>query len=118
VRSPRREDLYAEAARHKYLNVAGVSVHIGSQIVDALRSLRHWNGSRPGRELRDHGTIFVTSMQAAAWGFPIREPLHDFRKEISAYAQAVIEPLRGLNVHLLLERGGSIDRAPEAAEEN
>jgi len=103
------EALYAEAARHPHLQVAGVSVHIGSQISDVrsfgaalsrvaalVRRLR-----RAGHEIR-----FVDAGGGLA--IPYRGARHDFRRQFAAYARAVLRPLRGLDVRLLLEPGRAI----------
>ena len=103
------ESLYSEAARHRKLRVAGVSVHIGSQISDVrsfgaalarvaalVRRLR-----RAGHEIR-----FVDA--GGGLSIPYRGPRHDFRSQFALYARAVVRPLRGLRVRLLLEPGRAI----------
>jgi diaminopimelate decarboxylase len=102
--------LYAKAASSKYLRVRGVSVHIGSQITDVapfgeamarvaelVRSLR---GDGHPIEFIDAGGGLGISYEKASGT--------EFAQSITAYAQAVAEPLRGLNIHLLLEPGRSI----------
>jgi diaminopimelate decarboxylase len=102
--------LYAKAASSKYLRVRGVSVHIGSQITDVapfgeamarvaelVRSLR---GDGHAIEFIDAGGGLGISYEKASGT--------KFAESITAYAQAVAEPLRGLNIHLLLEPGRSI----------
>jgi len=101
--------LYAEAAKQPYLEVAGVSVHIGSQITDVgsfqeaiervadlVRTLR-----QQGHDIRyiDAGGGLGISYEGAQ---------ENFEKQIAAYARAVLGPLRGLKLHLLLEPGRSI----------
>jgi diaminopimelate decarboxylase len=101
--------LYAKAAKLPYLKVAGVSVHIGSQITDVssfaaalervadlVRALR-----AEGHDIRyvDAGGGLGISYEGAA---------ENIADQISAYARAVIKPLRRLNAHLLLEPGRSI----------
>jgi diaminopimelate decarboxylase len=103
-------ELYRKAARAKYLRPAGVSVHIGSQIRDVttfgeameavvamVKDLR-----TQGHDIRyvDAGGGLGISYEPAAPG--------DFSAETKRYAKAVLEPLRGLGVHLLLEPGRSI----------
>ena len=118
--------LYSEAAKHASLAVAGVSVHIGSQIVDVstfrealerVRELvRELRGA--GHEIRyvdaggglgisyqvqaDHGTADATGLK------PWPMTLEPFASQVAAYAKAVLEPLSGLDVHVLLEPGRSI----------
>ena len=106
---PEAQTLYALAARQPYLDVAGVSVHIGSQITDVgtfqealarvaefIRRLR-----REGHDIRyiDAGGGLGISYEGAE---------QSFEKQIAAYAKAVTQPLRGLKLHLLLEPGRSI----------
>jgi len=106
---PEAGTLYSKAAKHRYLKVAGVSVHIGSQITDVssftdalervadlVRSLR-----TQGHDIRyvDAGGGLGISYEGAA---------EKFAQRISAYARAVLKPLRRLKVHLLLEPGRSI----------
>ena len=101
--------LYAQAAKQPYLKVAGVSVHIGSQIADVgtfqealervadlVRTLR-----KQGHDIRyiDAGGGLGISYEGAQGSF---------EKQIPAYAKAVLGPLRGLKLHLLLEPGRSI----------
>jgi diaminopimelate decarboxylase len=101
--------LYAEATRHAHLRVAGVSVHIGSQITDltsftdALRRV-----AELVRELRSSGHDIRYVDAGGGLGIPYREDAEPFTKQLAAYAKAVMEPLRGLDVHLLLEPGRSI----------
>ena len=102
--------LYAKAARSKYLKIRGVSVHIGSQITDVtpfreamsrlaelVRTLRG-----DGHEIRfiDAGGGLGISYQKAHGT--------QFAESVRSYAQAIEDPLRGLDVHLLLEPGRAI----------
>jgi diaminopimelate decarboxylase len=106
---PEAERLYEEAARHPYLSVAGVSVHIGSQISD----VRSFGAAMARiatlvRRLRTlgHSIRFVDAGGGLA--IPYTGSRHDFRAQFVAYARAVSTPLRNLGVHLLLEPGRSI----------
>jgi diaminopimelate decarboxylase len=100
--------LYARAAKSKYLQVAGVSVHIGSQITNVspfaaamgriaelVKQLR-----RDGHRIKfvDAGGGLGIDYQAA----------QDFEAWAGEYARAVTGPLRGLGIKLLLEPGRSI----------
>ncbi len=102
-------ELYAEAARQAYLNVAGVSVHIGSQIRDvssfaaALKRVANLV-----RELRAQGHDIRYVDAGGGLGISYEDAPGDFAKQIFTYAQAVLRPLHGLKVHLLLEPGRSI----------
>ena len=102
--------LYQQATAAKYLKVAGVSVHIGSQITEMepfrlamekvatlVRQLRH----------QEFGISFVD----AGGGLGIAYHPTDrasFEAQIQRYAQAVTAPLQGLKIHLLLEPGRSV----------
>jgi diaminopimelate decarboxylase len=102
--------LYAEAARSKYLDIAGVSVHIGSQIVSvepfqaAMQRV-----SNLVQELRQDG-LDVRYVDAGG-GLGISyspETEFDFESRVSNYAAALLQGLEGLKVHLLLEPGRAI----------
>jgi diaminopimelate decarboxylase len=101
--------LYAEASRLQYLKVAGVSVHIGSQITDvapfAETVVRLADFVR---DLRVDGHKIDYVDIGGGLGIAYQEPAADLADYVAAYAQAVTRPLRGLNVHLLLEPGRSI----------
>jgi diaminopimelate decarboxylase len=101
--------LYAKAFGARYLKVAGVSVHIGSQItevapfaeaVDRVADLV--------RELRADGHRVEYVDTGGGLGIGYQEPGLEFTECVAKYAQAVTNPLRGLNVHLLLEPGRAI----------
>jgi len=102
-------ELYAEAARLPYLKVAGVSVHIGSQIADvssfaaALERVADLV-----RELRNRGHEIRYVDAGGGLGISYEGTQQDFSEQIAAYADAVLRPLRGLDVHLLLEPGRAI----------
>ncbi len=101
--------LYARAAKEPYLKVAGVSVHIGSQITDvstfqeALERVADLV-----RELRQQGHDIRYIDAGGGLGISYEGAQESFEKQISAYAKAVLGPLRGLKVHLLLEPGRAI----------
>ena len=102
------QELYARAAQSKWLEVAGVSCHIGSQITsagpfgealkkvaDLVRGLR-----RDGHSIRyvDAGGGLGISYSGG----------DDFGSRVTQYAEVVKSALHGLDVHLLLEPGRSI----------
>jgi diaminopimelate decarboxylase len=106
---PEARTLYALAAKQPYLKVAGVSVHIGSQITDV--------GSF--QEALDRVAVFVRALRkqghdiryidaGGGLGISYEGMQASFQKQIAAYARAVLAPLRGLKLHLLLEPGRSI----------
>jgi diaminopimelate decarboxylase len=117
--------LYAKASGTRHLKVAGVSVHIGSQITEMepfaatmervaalVRELR-----QDGHEIEyidaggglgiayEGGGTDVSSVTA---GGDARLSITDFADYASQYAQALLGPLRGLKVRLLLEPGRAI----------
>lgn len=120
--------LYAKASGTRHLKVTGVSVHIGSQItelepfaatmervaalVDELRSDGH------GIDYVDAGGGLGIAYGTAGGGTggdpstntgqAARLSIADFGEYASKYAEALLAPLRGLKVHLLLEPGRSI----------
>jgi diaminopimelate decarboxylase len=106
---PEARALYALAAKQPYLNVAGVSVHIGSQISDvgsfqaALERVADLI-----RDLRAHGHDIRYIDAGGGLGISYEGAQGNFEKQIAAYARAVLAPLRGLKLHLLLEPGRSI----------
>ena len=102
--------LYAQASRMPYLEVAGVSVHIGSQITDPAPFGEAIDRVADlVRALRDdgHSIQYVD----AGGGLGIDYDGSSFGKFgdcVARYAQAITDPLRRLKVHLLLEPGRSI----------
>ena len=101
--------LYAEASAVRYLRVAGVSVHIGSQITEVAPFAEA--AARVAdfvRELRadGHRVDFVDT--GGGLGIPYQEPGSKFADYVAAYTRAITHPLRGLGVHLLIEPGRSI----------
>ena len=102
--------LYERAADAKWLEVAGVSVHIGSQIT----SVEPFGAAMERvaelvRALQSHGHCI--RYVDAGGGLGIRydaQELPEFAEHVKAFAKAVTRPLRGLGVHLLLEPGRSI----------
>jgi len=102
--------LYAKASGARYLQVRGVSVHIGSQITDvapfgeAMARLADLV-----RELRADGHRIDYIDAGGGLGIAYEKPSAlDFSAGVAAYARALAAPLRGLSVRLLLEPGRSI----------
>ena len=106
---PEARTLYAQAAKQPYLKVAGVSVHIGSQITDvgtfqeALERVADLV-----RVLRQEGHDIRYIDAGGGLGISYEGAQKSFEKQIAAYARTVLGPLRGLKLHLLLEPGRSI----------
>jgi len=102
--------LYREMAKSKYLDVTGISVHIGSQIVsvdpfnaamervaELARTLRS-----DGHDIRyiDAGGGLGIHYGAGEWP--------NFGEVAQQYAAAVSKPLAALGVHVLLEPGRTV----------
>ena len=106
---PEARKLYALAAEERYLDVAGVSVHIGSQITDPgsfREALERVAELVRGLRQAGHDIRYVDA--GGGLGIPYEGAQVDFEKQIALYSRAVLRPLRGLKVHLLLEPGRSI----------
>jgi diaminopimelate decarboxylase len=101
--------LYAEAAKHSNLRVAGVSVHIGSQITD-LSSFRDAlkRVAELVKELRAAGHDIRYVDAGGGLGIPYHGPKELFVELVKAYAEALLKSIKHLRVHLLLEPGRSI----------
>jgi len=102
--------LFQQAAEARHLSVAGVSVHIGSQITEMepfAASLERV--AELIRQLREGGHRI--SYVDAGGGLGISYEGTDqrgFEEYVTGYARAVTGPLARLKVHLLLEPGRSI----------
>ena len=105
-------DLYTHAARSRYLDVAGVSVHIGSQITSAApfgSALKRVAEIVRALTANGHNIRYVD----AGGGLGIvykREDSEesDFASRFKSYATELGGALEGLNVKLLLEPGRAI----------
>jgi diaminopimelate decarboxylase len=101
--------LYAKASGARYLKVAGVSVHIGSQITDVAPFAEAVaRVADLVRELRTDGHSMDYVDTGGGLGIAYQEPALEFAEYVARYASAVTGPLRELNVHLLLEPGRAI----------
>jgi diaminopimelate decarboxylase len=102
--------LYAKAATLHNLRVRGVSVHIGSQITDvAPFGEAMARVADLVRILRCDGHLIEYVDAGGGLGIAYEKPdSREFSQQATAYARALIAPLRGLDVHLLLEPGRSI----------
>ncbi|MBZ5573163.1 MAG: diaminopimelate decarboxylase [Acidobacteriia bacterium] len=102
--------LYAQAAQAEHLNIAGVSVHIGSQITDVRPFAAAMERvAELVRKLRaqGHAITYVDAGGGLGIGYGDGEQ-GNFSRQAASYAEAVLAPLRGLDVHLLLEPGRCI----------
>jgi diaminopimelate decarboxylase len=101
--------LYAKGSQAKYLKVAGISVHIGSQITDVAPFAEATaRVAELIRQLRADGHKIDYVDTGGGLGIAYQKPEIDFGEYVASYARAVTDPLRGLNVHLLLEPGRAI----------
>ncbi|HXZ28170.1 MAG TPA: diaminopimelate decarboxylase, partial [Terriglobales bacterium] len=94
--------------REKYLEVAGVSAHIGSQITAfAPFAAMARRLASLVRVLRADGHRIDYLDLGGGLGIPYRSG-REAASLFAAYARAVTQPLRGLKVHLLLEPGRAL----------
>jgi diaminopimelate decarboxylase len=102
--------LYRQASQDKHLRTAGVSVHIGSQITDVRPFARAMETVADlVRELRMQGHAIRYVDAGGGLGIDYeRESDSHFAEWARTYAQSVLPPLQGLDLHLLLEPGRSI----------
>jgi diaminopimelate decarboxylase len=106
---PEARKLYAEAAKQPYLKVAGVSVHIGSQITEVGNfqdALTRVSDLVRGLQKQGHDILYIDA--GGGLGISYEGPQQNFEKQIAAYAKAILGPLRELKIHLLLEPGRSV----------
>jgi diaminopimelate decarboxylase len=100
--------LYRQAAQNRYLQVAGVSVHIGSQITEfGPVSAAMERVADLVRELRRDGHQIEYVDAGGGLGISYDGP-QDFAATVTEYARAVKRPLESLKVKVLLEPGRSI----------
>lgn len=107
---PDAGELYRHGSQKPYLRARGVSVHIGSQITDieAFGEAMQRVASLV-RKLRDEGHDIRYVDAGGGLGIPYAGSVDDdFAAQIQGYAAALLEPLRDLDLHLLLEPGRSI----------
>jgi diaminopimelate decarboxylase len=103
-------ELYGKAGRSKFLTVAGVSVHIGSQITDvAPFGEAMARVAELVRELRSdgHRIDYIDAGGGLGISYERSDP-RQFAERSAEYAECLSRPLRALNIHLLLEPGRSI----------
>jgi diaminopimelate decarboxylase len=105
--------LYQKAARDKQLKVAGVSLHIGSQITDVSPfAIAVERATDLVQELAHdgHKIAFLDVGGGLGVSYSSSQPI-DFPDQAAAYAKAITAPLKNLGKlqpHLLLEPGRSI----------
>ena len=101
-------EIYARIREEKYLQAAGISVHIGSQITD-MEPFRQamLRVAELARQLTADGHRIRYVDAGGGLGISYQGE-DDFAARVPAYARAVLAPLRGLKVHLLLEPGRAL----------
>ena len=105
IRQARR--LYAEAAQFDWLEPAGISVHIGSQITDVapFREAMERVVTLAEQLMRDGLNIGYIDA-GGGLGIPYDgSHRNHFEASVRDYAKAVLGPLSGSSFHLLLEPG-------------
>jgi len=102
--------LYARASEMKSLEIAGISVHIGSQITDVKPFAATMERvAELTRALRADGLAIKYVDAGGGLGIAYENhSLPGFAEHVASYADALLRPLRGLKVHLLLEPGRCI----------
>lgn len=105
-------ELYRRAAAEKYLLVAGVSLHIGSQICEVTpfrQALERVAGLVSQLYADGHDVRFIDAGGGLGISYQGASE-QDFRELARRYAEAITLPLRSLKTkpHLLLEPGRSI----------
>jgi diaminopimelate decarboxylase len=102
--------LYARASEMKFLTVAGVSVHIGSQITDMqpfAATMERVAELTQALRADGHAIKYVDAGGGLGIAYE-KQGLPGFSEYVVSYADALLKPLRDLKVHLLLEPGRSI----------
>lgn len=105
--------LYQRAARQRYLRVAGVSLHIGSQITDVApfrAAVERAISLIQDLAADGHGIRYFDAGGGLGISYDSTKPV-DFPAQTRSYADAITEPLQRLGKstpHLLLEPGRSI----------
>lgn len=108
-------ELYRRGAEERWLTPAGVSVHIGSQITDVAPFRQAMERvAALVQSLRQRGLAIRFVDAGGGLGISYRHPsardfsAGDFSAKAQRYANAVMQPLKDLGVHLLLEPGRAI----------
>jgi diaminopimelate decarboxylase len=102
--------LYARVSATRYLQISGVSVHIGSQITDiAPFATAMERVAQLVRELKGDGHRIEYVDAGGGLGIDYGDlALPEFTDYVNSYAAALLRPLPGLGVHLLIEPGRSL----------
>jgi len=102
--------LYARASEMRSLEIAGVSVHIGSQITDVkpfTATMKRLANLIRALRANGHAIKYVDAGGGLGIAYE-SQTLPAFSEYVASYADALLKPLRDLRVHLLLEPGRCI----------
>jgi len=110
IRIEEARSLYARASEKSCLKIAGVSVHIGSQITDMKPFAAAMERvAELVRALRADGHAIEYVDAGGGLGIDYKnEDSAGFAEYVTKYAEAILQPLQGLRLHLLLEPGRCI----------
>jgi diaminopimelate decarboxylase len=102
--------LYSRASEMKSLEIAGVSVHIGSQITDVKPFAATMERvAELAQVLRADGHAIKYVDAGGGLGIAYEnQNMPGFAEHVASYANALLKPLRELKIHLLLEPGRCI----------
>ena len=103
--------LYSRALQSNVLRPMGVSVHIGSQIIEFSAFTETMTRvTSLIRELRQAGVpiSFLDAGGGLGIDYYKSEEVEQFAERAKSYAQAITEPIKELKVHLILEPGRSL----------
>jgi diaminopimelate decarboxylase len=101
--------LYTLASEMTSLTIAGISVHIGSQITDVKPFAATMERVADlVRTLRADGHTIQYVDAGGGLGIDYENRAADFPQQAASYAKALLKPLRGLKLHLLVEPGRCI----------
>src|SRR3954467_1244885 len=105
-------DLYTRAAARKFVDVAGVSCHIGSQITSIdpfAKAIARIADLVRALQANGHNIRYIDA--GGGLGIPYKDDefeAADFAAKSAAYAEALRTSLGSLKVHLLLEPGRAV----------
>ncbi len=102
--------LYRKGAQSPYLLAAGVSVHIGSQITDVdpfRQAMERVVSLASSLRAEGHDIRFVDAGGGLGIGYE-RNGEVELAAQTKRYAKALLDPLKSLGLHLLLEPGRTI----------
>jgi diaminopimelate decarboxylase len=102
--------LYTRASAKKALDIAGISVHIGSQITDVKPFAATMERVADlARALRADGHAIRYVDAGGGLGIAYEnQDSPNFSVQVASYSEALLRPLQDLKVHLLLEPGRCI----------